>query len=162
MQIKDWKIFYINKDGDEANIALSSDQALQIKFWYIYFVDIEKDELIIEVPENYEEKKSEYFAKQMDLEILEVNKEFQAKVQMLTADYTPEEVASFDIKILEAQKVLDGWSSPFLEGLLIEGEDLDGLVEKIMTNATAYKTAYAMFEKELREKTKAIKDKYNV
>ncbi len=109
---------------------------------------------IIETPE--------YLEKQMKAEIQKADFEFQKAVQELTAEYTPEEINSFPKKEEEAKKVLadENYVSEFLTATLLEWESQEVLSEKIIENANAYSMAYASFEKELRRKTKEIREKY--
>ena len=105
---------------------------------------------------------SEYKESQMKAEIKQADLEFQKAVKELTVEYTPEEVSSFAKKEEEAKKVLadNTYVSEFLTGTLLEWETQEELAEKIIANANAYSNAYAYHEKVLREKTKAIKEKY--
>ena len=105
----------------------------------------------------------EYLEKQMKAEIQQIDLEFQKAVQSLTAEYTPEEISSFPKKEEEAKKVLEDetYISDFLTATLLEGESQEVLAEKIIANANAYSNAYAYHEKELRRKTKEIREKYS-
>lgn len=149
-KIIDWVISYISQTKkEEDQVLLTEEQSRIILNGWTY-----KNWNFIERKIPNEEK--------MLNEINKANQEFQNAVRLLTAEYTPEEIASFDLKLYHATMIKAGsmQTSSLIEGTLLEGETLSEMVDKIITNSEAYQKAYAAAEKELRRKTKEIKNKY--
>lgn len=149
-KIIDWVISYISQTKKEENqIFLTEEQAQIILNGGKY-----EDGKFIEREISNEEKMLD--------EINKANQEFQNSIHQLTAEYTPEEISSFDIKLRHAELIKAGTiqTSTLIEGTLLEGETLSEMVDKIIANSKAYQKAYAAAEKILRAKTKEIKNKY--
>lgn len=85
-----------------------------------------------------------------------VYQDFNEKLAVINSKYTPEERETFEIKRVEAEKVLGGWTSAFLEALCIEWETVEELANKIKTNSENFQELYASAEKKLREDLNAI------
>jgi hypothetical protein len=81
---------------------------------------------------------------------------FHKTLQPINAKYSSDEQATFDLKVQEAEKVKAGDTSAFLEALVIEGETVEELADKIIANNEQYKLLYASAEKTLRETLKNI------
>lgn len=150
--IPDNEIELVKQNNEKVitDFNLSEEEKLKVYWGCI----LNEDFSIIETPE--------YLEKQMKAEIQQIDLEFQKAVQSLTSEYTPEEISSFQKKEEEAKKVLsdETYISEFLTGTLLEGESQEVLAEKIIENANAYSMAYTYLEKELRRKTKEIREKY--
>lgn len=81
---------------------------------------------------------------------------FNNTLAFITSHYSDNERASFELKRQEAEKVIAGWESVFLETLVLEGETVLELANKIKANSEAYQLLYANAEKKLREDLKNI------
>lgn len=112
-------------------------------------LEIINDELVIsDTPEYLENIKQ----KEKDL----IEQEFQDTIKLITAWYSQAEIDSWERKIEEANKVIAGWTSAFLDSLCIWIETATDLATKILAKADEYALAYAGAEKVKREKLSAL------
>lgn len=119
---------------------------------------------IQEIPFYFEEKKRE---------LDEINEEFERMAREFLAEYTPSEIATFETKRNEAEKVLAGWESPYLEKLIEEKNKIraaywkplwtmESMVECIKKNSDAYAIAYTQLEAWKDAKLAEYRAKYNI
>ncbi len=85
-----------------------------------------------------------------------VEQEFQNSIKQLTEWFSQAEIDSFDKKVSEAQKVLNGETSVFLNTLCVEWEKVEDLANLILARNDAFELAYAQAEQIKRTKLKEL------
>lgn len=128
--------------------TLTQEQKKQLVLWYNIYIN-ENWKLVIEEPTEKNDLYKEYLKDQ-------AYKKFTDTISIINKKYTEDEQKTFEIKRVEAQKVIDSWSSPFIETLCVEWETPEDLANLILQNSQMYQTLYASAEKQLREDLKAI------
>jgi len=124
----------------------------------VYVTEEEKEKILqgCDIVDGKVVETEEYLEKAKQEKRNEAYKKFKQTLSVITDKYTQDERESFDLKVKEAEKFLKTGSSPFLEALVIEGETVEELAQKIMENNTGYRLLYATAEKTLREELKLI------
>lgn len=133
----------------ELNInTLTQEQKNKIDMWFNIFLNNDW-KLVEEIPTEKNDLYKKYLSDQ-------AYTKFNDTLNIINWSYTENEQKTFEIKRTEAQKVIDGWSSVFLENLCIDWESVEDLALKIIENSTNYQFLYATAEKQLREDLKNI------
>jgi hypothetical protein len=81
---------------------------------------------------------------------------FKKSLCKFTDSYSKFEIDSWSEKHTEAQRVVGGGTSEFLEDLCIEWETVEELADKILWNALLFKKAYAKAERIYRQALKQL------
>jgi len=128
--------------------TLTAEQKEMLENWYRFSLN-EKNKLVTEDPlvlndySKARKKKKAYEA-------------FNRALLPITSQYTDSEQKTFAKKEKEAEKILEGKASKFIDDLCIEWETPAELAATIMANKTAFETVYASAEKQLRETLKEL------
>lgn len=128
--------------------TLTKEQKIKIDMWFNIFLNNDW-KLVEEIPTEKNDLYKKYLSDQ-------AYTKFNDTLNIINWSYTENEQKTFEIKRTEAQKVIDGWSSVFLENLCIDWESVEDLALKIIENSTNYQFLYATAEKQLREDLKNI------
>lgn len=117
---------------------------------------IKWDEKILVTEKNKNSLEWYKFIQEKILEKDLIEKEFQDTIQLFSSWYSQVEIDSWEIKVKEAEKVLNWETSEFLNTLVIEWETVEELVTKILQNSQDFQLAFANAEKIKREKLKTL------
>lgn len=172
---------------------IAAEEVLQKKYLGVTFAEYkEPEDFVGEVQEGFEIIEKNYknpftweekiikeiqeipfYFETKQRELDEINETFEKMASDFLKDYTPSEIATFETKRNEAEKVLAGGESPYLQRLIEEknkiraayGKDLwtmESMVECIKKNSDAYASAYAQLEAWKDARLAEYRLKYNI